>query len=103
MFQFDERLYALIGTILGGVGVKIFDWLSSKNKHKIDDAAKIRQELWDEVSKLRGEITSLRSEVDEWKMRYYELYAENAELRNRCLVLEGELGELRAGLNKRVF
>lgn len=60
-------LYALIGTIFGGVGLKVIErWL---NRHTvvIDE----RKDYRDEIADLRQRLDKVEEEVDEWRERYY--------------------------------
>lgn len=74
---------ALIGTIFGGVGLKIVENFLNKSKTKEDVAAAIRRELREDVTALRTEIKTLEKEVDTWRDRYYTLKEEVFDLKNR--------------------
>lgn len=69
----DPAWIALIGTLCGGLGLKITEHWLGRSKHKTDDAAKIRDELRIEITSQREEIKALEVEVDRWRSDYYDL------------------------------
>jgi hypothetical protein len=73
MPDINPALLALIGTIFGGVGLKIVEGFLNKSKVKADIAADIRAELRADVAALREEVRSLTDELDKWKAKYYVL------------------------------
>jgi predicted nuclease with TOPRIM domain len=84
----DAAWIALIGTVFGGVGLKVVDHYLSKNKVKIDDAARIRDELRIEINSLRDEVAKLEVERDKWKADYYDLRDKIAELQTQVTLLK---------------
>lgn len=76
----DPAWIALIGTVLGGVGLKIIEHWLGKNRVKIDDAARIRDELRIEITDRREEIRELEAEVEKWRGEYYALRDKYIEL-----------------------
>lgn len=95
-------LFALVGTIFAGAGLKLVDsWLSrASSKHKIDSA--LREEYRDTISDKRKDITELKAdieaakkeidtleaEVSHWRERYYEEITAKMELVARLKFLE---------------
>lgn len=73
MWPLDPAVIALIGTLCGGVGLKLLEHWLSRSKIKIDEAGKIRDELRVEVNALRQENKTLEAEVDKWRLAYYDL------------------------------
>lgn len=69
----DPTVVALIGTIMGGVGLKAAEHWLGRNKVKVDDAARLRDELRLEITAQREEIKALEADVDRWKKDYYDL------------------------------
>lgn len=69
----DPAWIALIGTVAGGLGLKVTEHWLGRNKDKVDDAARIRDELRTEVTAQRAEIKVLEDEVEEWRAKYYDL------------------------------
>lgn len=73
MAHVDPAWIALIGTLCGGLGLRITEHFLGRSKVKVDDAAKIRDELRIEITSQRDEIKSLESEVNKWRAEYYDL------------------------------
>ena len=69
----DPAWIALIGTVTGGVGLKLVEHWLGRNKVKTDDAARLRDELRIEITTQREEIKQLESDVDKWREEYYNL------------------------------
>lgn len=69
----DPTWIALIGTLCGGVGLKVAEHWLGRNKVRIDDAARIRDELRLEITAQREEIKQLEGDVDKWRNEYYDL------------------------------
>lgn len=69
----NPAFLALLGTIFGGIGLKIVESLLTRSKTQTDLAAQIRAELRVDVQSLRDEIKRLDAELDLWKSKYYQL------------------------------
>jgi len=69
----NEGLFALLGAIFGGVGLKILERIFVVKDRQLDDAAAIRQELREEIRTLRKEINEARGEIDKWRNDYYTI------------------------------
>lgn len=87
----DPAWIALIGTILGGVGIKVAEAWLGRGRVKIDDATDLRKELRmdkaelrDVNSELRKEIDGLEDDVDKWREEYYNM-------RDKYVALQTEL------------
>ena len=80
----DPAWIALIGTVCGGVGLKLTEHWLGRNKVKVDDAARIRDELRSEIATQREEIRQLETDVDKWRSEYYDL-------RDKYMALQTEL------------
>lgn len=80
----DPAVIALIGTIFGGAGLKATETWLGKNRVRVDDAAKIRDELRLEITAQREEIKQLETDVNKWREEYYNL-------RDKYVVLQTEL------------
>jgi predicted nucleic acid-binding Zn-ribbon protein len=70
----DPTVVALVGTIFGGVGLKLAEHWLGRNKVKVDDASRLRDELRLEITAQREEIKALEAEVDKWRKEYYDLF-----------------------------
>jgi len=69
----DPAWIALIGTLCGGLGLKVTEHWLGRTRVKVDDAAKIRDELRIEITAQREEIKALEVEVEKWRGEYYDL------------------------------
>lgn len=64
---------ALIGTVLGGVGLKFVEHWLSRSKVRDDTAAQLRNELRTEIQGLKTELNNVEADLDKWRGKYYEL------------------------------
>ncbi|ASR77449.1 hypothetical protein SEA_PARADIDDLES_221 [Streptomyces phage Paradiddles] len=64
---------ALIGTVLGGVGLKFVEHWLSRSKVRDDTAAQLRNELRTEIQGLKQELNNVETDLDKWRGKYYEL------------------------------
>lgn len=86
MANIDPAWIALIGTLCGGIGLKILEHWLGKSRIKIDEATKLRDELRIEIVAQRDEIRILESQVDKWRKEYYDLRDKYAELNSNYLI-----------------
>lgn len=91
MTSIDPAWIALIGTLCGGIGLKIIEHWLGKSKVKMDEAAKLRDELRIQMSEQREEIKQLESEVDLWRKQYYDLRDNYAELNSQYIIIKQQL------------
>lgn len=75
----DPAWIALIGTLCGGIGLKLLEYWLGRSKVKIDEATKIRDELRRDMEALRTENRQLELDVDKWRREYYDLRDKNIE------------------------
>ncbi len=102
-------IYAIVLLVVGGGGVKLWDYLfyrlklkAEQDKGKAAVEAQDSQNAWtlamtlqEQVVRLSGEVGTLRARLDEVISEKHELQKENAQLRARVESLEGEVKELR--------
>lgn len=69
----DPAWIALIGTLFGGIVLKVTEHWLGKTKSQSDDAKQIREELRSQITSQKEEIRSLEDEVNEWRSKYYDL------------------------------
>lgn len=69
----DPAWIALIGTVFGGVGLKVLDHYLGKNKLRSDDATRMRDELRIEINNQKDEINKLEAQRDEWQLKYLDV------------------------------
>lgn len=75
----NPAILALIGTIFGGVGLKVIEHWLSKAKTRDDTATQIRNELRTELARVKEDMTkreqyasAAEAEADGWRAKYYE-------------------------------
>jgi len=82
----DPAWIAVVGTVFGGVGLKVLEHWLGKSKVKIDEASKLRDELRIEITAQREEIKALEAEVDTWREKFYDLRDKYSELNTEYLI-----------------
>lgn len=80
----DPAWIALLGTLCGGIGLKVAEHYLGRGKLKIDAATAIRDELRQGLSLERNENAALEKDRDKWRDAYYDL-------RDRHIALQTEL------------
>jgi len=85
----------LLSALFGGAGVKLLDKLLSKRGDAFGEAAKIREELRQEIDSLRAEINTKRTEADAWRTKYWEQIEENIQLKSEVESLKSDLEDLK--------
>lgn len=70
----DPAVIALVGTLFGGIGLKLVETWLGRKRIKIDDAGNIRNELRLEIAALRIENSDHEKDVDVWREKYYRTY-----------------------------
>lgn len=90
----DPTVIALIGTIMGGVGLKVVEHWLSKNRVKTDYATDIRNELRLTITAQNAEIKDLEKQVDRWKGDYYDLRDKHMQLEVQLLMLKQQSQDL---------
>lgn len=80
MPHLDPAWIALIGTLLGGIGLKILERFLGKGKEKSDEATQLRNELKQQVSSLKLENNDLEAKYEKLNQEYYDLRDKYAEL-----------------------
>ena len=106
----DPAWIALIGTLMGGVGLKVTEHWLGKAKSSSDDAKQIREELRTQITSQKQEIQTLEDEVNEWRAKYYDLRDSYMKIQTELTIAlekikteahesEQKLNELDAGPN----
>lgn len=80
MLAIDPAWIALIGTLCGGLGLKVLEHWLGKSKVKIDEATKLRDELRIEINAQRDEIKDLEQRLQAALRDYYDLRDKYAEI-----------------------
>lgn len=87
----DPAWIALVGTLCGGVGLKIAENWLGRSQVKVDEATKLREELRNEITAQREEIKTLEAEVTRWRDSYYNLRDEMTKLQTELTILKQRL------------
>lgn len=86
MAAIDPAWIALIGTLCGGAGLKLMEHWLGRTKVKVDEAAKLRDELRIEITSQRDEIKQLEKEVNQWRREYYDLRDKYSSLNSEYMI-----------------
>jgi len=70
----SDAWIALLGTLFGGGGLELIRRALAKSKEREDSATSLRNELRTELTSLKHEMLEVEKELDEWKLKYYELF-----------------------------
>lgn len=93
----DPAWIALIGTLCGGVGLRVAEHYLGQSKVRSDDATKIRDELRLEINEQRLEIRELETGLDRWRKDYYDLrdlyIKKETDLMNEIAALKRQIME----------
>jgi hypothetical protein len=73
-------IMALVGTVFGGVGLKVIEHLLARKKTKDDLAGALRKELREEVGRMRQELKEESQGHDAWREKYWTLYEKHVTL-----------------------
>lgn len=98
----DPAWIALIGTLCGGIGLKVLEHWLGKSKLKIDEAAKLRDELRVQLNDQKDEIKTLETELNTLRKEYYDLRDQHAELNTKYLINLEKLKAEAEAINKAV-
>lgn len=72
-----------LGTVFAGAGLKWIEGWLKKAKDKDDTATNLRNELRGELTSLKAEIQQTEKELDEWKGKYYLLIEQYLSVRSQ--------------------
>lgn len=86
MPNLDPAWIVLIGTLCGGIGLKVVEHWLGKSKIKIDEASQIRDELRLQLAAQKEEIRELEAEVMRWRSQYYDLRDQFTTLNTQYLI-----------------
>lgn len=79
----DTAWIALIGTLLGGAGLKVTEKVLARGGEEIDVATKMREELREESAALKEELREADKQLDLWKEKYFALMAEYLDIKSQ--------------------
>lgn len=79
-----ETIVALLGGgALGAIGTSIFKYLTTRREQTLTNEEKLRDELQEQIDALKAEVHALRTDVDHWREKYFEIYEEHIQLKAR--------------------
>src|SRR5690349_14163782 len=87
-------LVALIGALIGGLGLKMVEAWLGRGKQKSDLATQIRDELRKDMLTLRTHFDNCEVEKDKWQDKYWLTVEENAQLKAAQAMINWKMGKL---------
>jgi malate synthase len=90
----NPTVLALLGTIFGGVGLKVTEAFLGKKKVQSDEAASIRKELREDVNSLRQQIKEQKMETDKWRDEYYKSLEVISATKSEVINIKTKIGDL---------
>lgn len=89
---------ALMGTIFGGVGLKVVEQWLGRAKERATEATAMREELRKEIDTLRAQLDKADAEeqrleglIEEWRGKYYDLRDEKQSVVTELTILKERL------------
>lgn len=78
----DTWLWLLSG-VLGGTGfTSLLRYLSTRRIQSISLEQRLRAEMFEQIDKLKLEISGLKTELDQWQQKYLTLHKEYTKLKS---------------------
>lgn len=91
---------ALVGTLFGGVGLKVVESWLGRAKEKAAVEASLRDELRKQIEDLEEKEEKLVAQIDIWKMKYYDLRDERSKLAAELTIAYRKIEELESQVSK---
>jgi hypothetical protein len=79
--KLDPGWVALLGTIFGGVGLKVAEKWLSKGRENAEANAQQGRDYRLEIKELTDRMDVVEKREEEWREKYFKSQEENAELR----------------------
>ena len=77
----DKLLYILSG-IVGGTGFTgLLRYLSTRRTQSISMEERLRAEMFEQIDKLKLEISDLKADLENWREKYLSLHKEHVKLK----------------------
>lgn len=73
----------MIGTLFGGVVLKVVESILGRGQKRADTATQMREELRKESAALKDELRVVEKELDEWKEKYFLLLQDYLEIKSQ--------------------
>ena len=107
-FNVSPAWLALLGTLFGGVGLKVVEAYLNKPSRRDSTPAELREELRTQIEGLKTDVNSYRTIIDntekemlEWQGKYWTLVAEHSKQQRMMLDYLSELTTLREQIKER--
>ena len=79
----QETWIWLLSGILGGTSFTAFlRYLSTRRFQSISLEEKLRAEMFEQIDKLKTELSTLKTELDQWQQKYMNLQREDTKLKS---------------------
>lgn len=89
---------AIVGTVFGGVGLKVIEVWLGKAKERAAEAQSMRDELRKEIADLRSQLAKADEEerrlealIEDWRSKYYDLRDEKQQVITELTILKDRL------------
>jgi peptidoglycan hydrolase CwlO-like protein len=86
-------MVGVLGAIVGTLGAKIVDFFMNKRNREQDLATQMRSEQREEIITLRSELDDTEDQLDDWKIKYFELKEENVSQQAMLESLQDQIDE----------
>jgi len=87
----SAAIFALLGTIFGGAGLKIVEALLLRKKDRDTTATDLRQELREEVRYLREQLKDAEEELDEQRQKHLAVMQDYLDVQSKLNALATEI------------
>jgi len=99
----SSEVWAFLGAILGGVGLKLVEKLLSKREVEFSQNLDLIRELRAQITELTQRQDALEQEVVTWKDKYYKLLEEWTILKSEAAAAKKEAEETKKKLNELIL
>jgi peptidoglycan hydrolase CwlO-like protein len=86
-------MVGVFGAIVGTLGAKIIDFFMNKRNRAQDLATQMRSEQREEIVTLRSELDNTEDQLDDWKIKFFELKEENVSQQAMLENLQDQINE----------
>jgi chromosome segregation ATPase len=90
---FVNAVYTTIAALFVGTLVKLINKVADRKKDNLEEHTILRKELREELDVVKKDLERLRTELDEWKEKYYAQVQETNSLKLDVINLTEELNE----------
>jgi hypothetical protein len=91
--EFQTAMYAAVsGMVIAGI-VKLFNKFVESNSADLETHVALRKELREELDTVKTELRFIQTELDNWKLKYFDQVQLTNELKLELISLGDELRE----------